>query len=389
MKYQRTTVLLTSSLLLLLTAADVKADIMFSLVAQVDPFSGNDRYADVWGDGNYAYVGSFAGSGVAIFDVSVPATAFLAGTYNPTSGGQFKDVKVRNGIGYFASDNGGGLHVVNVSNPAAPVLLSQVTAAQSGYNSIHNISVSGNYLYQADSHTPTIKVFDISNPLLPTFVRNLLTTDPSFIHDMTAIGDRLYTSGFGGKTDIYDITNIGTVAPILLGSINSGSNSHSNWASNDGKLLVSAREISNGDVRLYDISNPGSPILRSTINAASLGISAFSPHNPIIVGDRLYISWYQAGLQVLDISDPGNPFRIGSFDTYPGAVSGFDGNWGVYPFLGQDRVLLSDLDGGLFIVDTVTVPEPSTWMLLSLGTMLAFCRHRRKKSRSAGQQHRQ
>lgn len=366
----------------LLADASASAEVMFQLVTQVDPFDGDNRYADVWGDGNYAYIGSFNGSGVGIIDVSTPASAFLAGTYNPASGGQFKDVKVRNGIGYFASDNGGGLHIVNVSNPLAPTLLSQVTSAHSGFNSIHNISVGGNYLYQADSHTSTVKVFDISNPLAPTFVRNIVTTDPQFIHDMTAIGDRLYTSGFGGKTDIYDVSSIGSLAPTLLGSINSGSNSHSNWASDDGKLLVSAREISDGDVRLYDISNPAAPILRSTITAATLGISAFSPHNPIIDGNRLYVSWYQAGLQVLDISDPSNPTRIGYFDTFPGSVSGFDGNWGVYPFLGQDRVLLSDLDGGLFIVNT-SVPEPRTFALLSL-VILGFIIRPVLKRRRAG-----
>ena len=137
----------------------------------------------------------------------------------------------------------------------------------------------------------------------------------------------------------------------------------SNWASDDGNLLVSAREISNGDVRIYDISNPAFPMLRSAITAASLGIDAFSPHNLILDDDRLYISWYQAGLQVLSIDDPDNPVLIGSYDTFPGAVSGFDGNWGVYPFLGADRVLLSDMDGGLFIVNT-TVPEPSSFVLM-------------------------
>ena len=354
---------------LLAACAAAQAGVTFELVAHVNPYPGPSRYADVWGDGNYAYVGSFSGSGVGIFDLSVPASTFLAGFYNPASGGQFKDVKVSNGIGYFASDNGGGLHIVDVSNPAAPTLLSQVTSTQGGYDSIHNVSLAGKYLYQADSHTPTVKVFDISNPAAPTFVRDIVTTDPNFIHDTTAIGNRLYTSGFGGKTDIYDTSLIATRAPLLLGSFISGSNSHSNWPDASGNLLASARETADGDVRLYDISNPAAPVLRASITAASLGISAFSPHNPIIVGNRLYVSWYQAGLQVIDIQDPSNPVLIGSFDTFAGPVSGFDGNWGVYPLLGADRVLLSDLDGGLYIINTA-VPEPAAWALFGLGGTL-------------------
>ncbi|MFW6125016.1 MAG: LVIVD repeat-containing protein, partial [Pirellulales bacterium] len=326
-----------------------------TLIEQLDPFAGDDRYGDVWGQGNYAYIGSFQGSGVGIFDISVLGSAALVAHYNPASGGQFKDVKVQDGIGYFASDNGGGLHIVDLADPASPTLLSQITSADSGYDSIHNVFIDGDYLYEADSRTKRVKVFDVSDPTAPAFVRNIVTTDSRFIHDITVADGRLYTSGWGGTTDIYDITDVGTSAPALLGTVSTGSNSHSNWPTPNGQFLVSARELSDGDVRIYDISNLASPSLVASLTAASLGIEAFSPHNPIVMGDFLYISWYQAGLQVLDISDPANPLLVGSFDTFPGAVSGFDGNWGVYPFLGPDRVLLSDLDGGLFIVDAAPV----------------------------------
>ena len=221
-------------------------------VAQFDPFEGGGRYGDVWGEGNVALLGSFQGSGVAIIDISNPASPFLASHYNPAGGGQFKDVKSQNGIGFFASDNGGGVHVVDLANPAAPNLLSLITPNNGGFSSIHNISVAGDYLYEADGRTPVVKVFDISNPSAPTFVRDIQTTDPNLIHDITAIGGRLYTSGFGSKTDIYDVTCIGTQEPALLGSINSGGNSHSSWATSDGNVLASARETNNGDVRLIE-----------------------------------------------------------------------------------------------------------------------------------------
>ena len=101
------------------------------LVSQLDPFPGSSRYGDVWGEGDYAYLGSSQGSfGVAIIDISEPDSPLLVTTYTPASGGQFKDVKVHQGIGYFASDNGGGLHIVDVSNPASPQLLAQITSAR-------------------------------------------------------------------------------------------------------------------------------------------------------------------------------------------------------------------------------------------------------------------
>jgi choice-of-anchor B domain-containing protein len=319
-----------------------------TLVSQLDPHSG--RYGDVWGEGDYAYLGS-AASGVAIIDLSDPNAPFLETTYLPEGGERFNDVKVHGGIGYFASDNGGGLHIVDLSDPTSPTLISQVTSADSGYDSIHNVFYADGFLYEADSRTPVVKVFDVLDPNNPSFVRDI-TTPALLVHDVTVVGSRLYASGWSDGVFVYDVSGVGVGAPPLIGSVTSGANSHSSWATSDGQTLIVAREESGGDVRIFDISDPNSAVLLSTLSPEALGISAFSPHNPFLFSnDLLFVSWYQAGLQVIDISDPSNPFRIGHYDTFPGAVSGFDGNWGVYPLLGLDRVLLSDTVGGLFIVD--------------------------------------
>jgi choice-of-anchor B domain-containing protein len=378
---------LAASSLFALASGEVSAQ-NIDLVAQLDPLTGSDRYADVWGDGHYAYVGAFNGTGVAIIDISTPSLPFLVTVYDPAPGERFKDVKVASDVGYFASDNGGGLYIVDLSDPTDPSLLAQVTSVDGGYNDIHNVFVADGYLYQADSATETVKVFDVSDAENPFFVRNIVTPETSFIHDITVIGGRLFASGFGGSTYIYDVSEVGTMAPPLLGSVASGANSHSNWATSDGTILIVAREIPNGDVRIFDISDPGNPILLSTMNRTTLGIDAHSPHNPVLLGDDLlFISWYQAGLVAIDISDPANPVHLGGFDTYPGAVSGYDGAWGVYPFLGLKRVLVSDLEGGLFILDArglfgLPVPAPGSaarW-LLALGMLGAAAGMLRRES---------
>lgn len=328
-----------------------QAQSIIKLLGQLDPFDGENRYADVWGEGNYAYLGSFSGTGIMIVDISNPAAPRLAGHYNPSEGGRFQDVMVINGIGYFSSESRGGVHIVDVRTPASPVLLSQVTPDKNGFPNVHELFVADGILYEADSRTTVIKVFDVRDPRNPVFVRDIQTTDTRFIHAIVVVNGRLFTSGWSGKTDIYDVRNVLTSAPPLLGVVDSGTSSHASWPSNDGKLLASARETANGDVRLFDISNPANPVQLSTITAQSLGLDSFSAHNPYIIGNLLVVSWYQAGLVVLDISNPSQPKLLGSYDTFPGNTSGFDGCWGVYPFLGFNRFLLSDLDGGLFIVD--------------------------------------
>lgn len=322
-----------------------------NLVGHIDPFDGDNRYADVWGEGNFAYVGSYNGNGLMIFDISNPTAPKLVGNYVPAEGGRFQDVIVAGGIGYFSSESRGGVHIVDVRNPANPVLLSQITESKNGFANVHELFVADGVLYEADSRTTVVKVFDVRNPQNPIFVRDIQTMDTRFIHAIVCVNGRLFTSGWSGKTDIYDVRNVLSAPPPLLGSFDSGANSHASWPSNDGKLLASARETQDGDVRLFDISNPANPIPLASITAQSLGLNAFSAHNPYIIGNLLFVSWYQAGLVVIDITNPSQPKLLGNYDTYPGSVSGFDGCWGAFPFLGLDRMLLSDLDGGLYIVD--------------------------------------
>ncbi|MGH9834222.1 MAG: choice-of-anchor B family protein [Blastocatellia bacterium] len=356
-----------AAMFVLSSTAPVYTQVAVRLLGQLDPFEGEIRYGDVWGEGHYAYLASFNGTGVMIFDISDPANPKLAGHYNPSEGGRFQDVVVVNGIGYFSSENRGGLHIVDVRNPANPVLLSQINEDKRGFPNVHEIFLAEGILYEADSRTNRVKVFDVRDPRAPVFVRDIDTNDPR-VHAAIVNNGRLFTSGLGGKTDIYDVRRVLTEQPAHLGTVDSGTGSHSTWVSNDGKILAVARETSNGDVRVFDISNPASPTLASTITAQSLGIDAFSPHNPYIVGNLLFVSWYQAGLIILDITNPSQPRLAGSYDTYAGTTSGFRGCWGAYPFLGFDRVLLSDMDGGLYIVDaTAAVVGPRTVSSASYG----------------------
>jgi hypothetical protein len=108
------------------------------------------------------------------------------------------------------------------------------------------------------------------------------------------------------------------------------------------------------------------------------------------MGDKLYVSWYQAGMQVFDISDPVSPVRVGQYDTFPGAYlappesslsstdpwdiicgvnlggnnlqgvpnASYDGAWAVHPFLGVDKVLVGDMTTGLYVVDASGLVAP-------------------------------
>jgi hypothetical protein len=66
----------------------------------------------------------------------------------------------------------------------------------------------------------------------------------------------------------------------------------------------------------------------------------------------MYQSNYQAGLRILDISDPLNPIEVGHFDTAPYAedAPGFGGPWSNYPYFKSGIIAVSSRNEGLFLL---------------------------------------
>ena len=387
----------------------------YGLRSNINPTCGASslKFADIFAENNTAVMGSYNCKGAFIFDITNPDAPVLANWYNPSPTQQFLEAIIVGNRGYFGSGTGGGgVHIVDLTNPYQPVLLGIVDSTRGGgHNSIHEMVVFNQngqtfLIENLNSFSSKIlKIINVTNPAAPVFVRNLNPTEPSWVHAMVVKGDRLFTSGWGnstpGRTEIYNISNIATTAPVLLGFIadigTAGNNMHSAWPSEDGNYLYSARETSSssgpnaGDIRVYNITDPGTPLLIRKLRSDALGLNASTPHNPVVKGNKLYVSWYQAGLQVFDLTVQDNPIRVGEYDTYAAvrtdeeieqqarelakydpsdivcgrvmsldlSVDGYNGAWAVYPFLGEDKVLIGDMLTGLYVVDVGGTPTPT------------------------------
>lgn len=378
------------------------------------------KFADIWADGNLAVMGSYNCRGAFIIDVSNPDLPTLAHWYNPSPNQSFLEAIVIGNRGYFGSGGqgpsspttGDGVHIVDLTNPQSPTLLGKVNSSSGGgFNGIHEMVVfdQGGQRFLIENYNSLsnkiMKVINVTNPAAPVFVRDITPTEVSWVHAMHIRGNRMYTSGWGtgtvrGRTEIYDISNIATQAPTLLGFIEdsnanptNGNSMHSSWTSENGNYLYSAREVTNsngpspGDVRVYDVTNPATPLLVNKVTMSDLGLNAVTPHNPVVMGDKLYVSWYQAGLQLFSISNPATLNRIGQYDTYSPAFAEpaakettladepwdiicgrnslqnslpttYNGTWAVFPFLGEDKVLIGEMGEGLLIVDTTKATAP-------------------------------
>jgi hypothetical protein len=111
---------------------------------------------------------------------------------------------------YIIDGFGGGDSIVDISNPAAPVVVSTTVVTADGYE----ITVSGNYAYVADGASG-FRVIDISNPLLPVSVYQN-NVNSGTVYGVYKEGNRVYTTG-ATRTCKWDVT-VPTV-PVFNGYI--------------------------------------------------------------------------------------------------------------------------------------------------------------------------
>lgn len=327
-------------------------------------------YNDVWGyvdaNGNeYAIIGAWSDD-IFVIDVTNPNNPVeVAHFFNNSTPGLsmqnslWRDFKTYNGYLYAVADQGNsseGLLIFNLNNlPAFITFEAQVTDV---FTRAHNIFIdtTSGHLYVAGSNTQNngLIVYDLSNGNETTPVLLNSTALPGgYIHDVYVRHDTAYCShGFNGYY-IHDFTN--PAAPVTLGSINTNGYNHSSWALPSGDYAIVAEEVPMGLPLIFmDISSPDNMNMDTTFQFPLQGTGTFNtPHNPFVQGDLVYVSYYEDGVQVFDISNPPSTHIVGYFDTYPdntNGYNGYDGCWGVYPFLPSGSILASDTKYGLRIL---------------------------------------
>ena len=117
------------------------------------------------------------------------------------------------------------------------------------------------------------------------------------------------------------------------------------------------------DVAIVDISNPVRPQIAAALDLPESSCedlpapdAVFTPHNPLVVGDLVFLSWYGAGLQVLDVSDPSAPARVAQFvPAGEGAadasyIGGYPVQTWSYPILRDGLLYVVDIQSGLYVL---------------------------------------
>jgi len=247
-----------------------------------------------------------------------------------------------------------GLQLIDVSMPSLATPICTVGSSVRG----DAVAVESGVAYLADRDTDNggLRIFDVSNPLLPT-ESGLYSLSFGNRRDVTLVGNQAYLSrgGFGFQSvDISTASAVGLIAEVDISSLTE------NVAVEGDYAYIVTR--SSGELRVYDISDPLAPTLTGSLDLDSF-VNAFAV---VVKNNRAYIA-SSGGLVIVDVSAPSMPIVFGvdseislqyatdikvtgnlAFVSQPGSI--FNPQGGIFIFDASDPaapVLLRNYDGDL------------------------------------------
>ncbi len=312
-------------------------------------------YVDALGN-EYALVGT--DFGLSIVDVTDPANPVIKITVNGINS-IWREVKTYRNVAYVTTEGGGGLQIIDLSNLPTSVnttyysgdgpIAGQITSI----HALHcDTAKAFLYLYGSSVGNGNTIFLDLTDPLNPTYAGEYVypgTSNDNYVHDGYVENDTMYESHiYNGFFTVVDVRNKSN--PVLLATQQTPTNfTHNTWLSVDHKTLFTTDENSGSYLGAYDISDL-SNIKESSRFQTAPGSGAII-HNTHILNDYAITSWYKEGVVITDVARPQNPIEVGHYDTYPqGSGDGFNGCWGVYPFLPSGNIIAADIDNGLFVL---------------------------------------
>lgn len=303
--------------------------------------------ANIWGYAaggkEYALVGAF--SGMIVVDVTDPDNPVQI-VQIPGPNSEWREIKTYSHYAYVVSEGGFGLQIVDLSNlPNSNLnyksyygdgaILNSLTRA----HALHIDEAKGYaFLYGSNLFSGQPIFINLNaDPYNPTYAGYF--NQIGYAHDGYVYNDMMYSAHiFAGQFAIVDVSNKSN--PVLLGTQTTpGAFTHNTWR--NGNTLFTTDEISGSFLTAYDITSP-SAITQLDKIQSNPG-SGSIVHNTHIFNDYAITSWYRDGFTITDVSRPSNLVQVGNYDTYPASGNGFNGCWGVYPYLPSGNIVASNI----------------------------------------------
>jgi hypothetical protein len=245
----------------------------------------------------------------AITVTNGPHTATSTGTvtsFTPRSLGSLaipgyaNNVDVNGNFAYVAAGST-GLQVVDVSNPALPLIVGSLDTP----GNANDVRVAGNLAYVADGASG-LRIISVANPAAPVHVGALDTTGEA--NDVVVVGNRVFVADGASGLQIIDATN--PALPTLLRTVDTAGIARG--VDVEGNSAVIADDTG---LRVIDISNPSTASVVGSLALAGQIIDVDVDNGHAIVAA------YTGGVHVVDVRVPNAPIAVGNL---PGsAPNGF------------------------------------------------------------------
>jgi len=330
----------------------------------------------------YALVGR--NDGTSFIDITNPENPHYVGDLPMTTGSVanvWRDVKVYADHAYVVAD-GAGQHGVQVFDLTqlrdvedSPITFEE-TSIYTGIASAHNIVINEEtgfgFVVGANSGGETcgggLHMLDLRQPAAPSFAGCF--ADPNtgrgktgYSHDAQCViysGPDVQYSGreicLGSNEtalSIADVTDKEYPVAISVASYPKVAYTHQGWLTEDHRFFYMNDEgdepqglVEGTRTLVWDVSDLDDPILVNEYIASTTD----TDHNLYIKGDLMYQSNYGAGLRILDISNRATPVEIGFFEPGPGSTS-----WSNYPYFKSGTLIVTSGTEGLFVLKKRTL----------------------------------
>ncbi len=366
-------------------------------LAELGGAAGNDSWGweDPESDPEDPFRVAIMGTGVgtAFVDVSDPTFPVVLGRVaqarsatTRATGALWRDVKVNNNHAYIVTERGGGMQVVDLTqlrdlrgtpDVAELDVLTTYTEDDADSN-FHNIVINEDtdraYLV-GGTYGGGLHIVDISDPATPVTLGGFDTD--GYTHDAQCVvyagpdddynGDKGYQAEIclaynEDSVTIVDVTD--GAAPTLINKIDYEREgyTHQGWLTPDHAFAVFNDELDEGPTRplgtrtfMVELKDLDAEYTEEDVKIFTHD-TVSTDHNLYIRDDLIFEANYNAGLKIFRYTPEGlrtgDLELVGSFDVDPGLdAPSYGGAWNVFPYFGDDTIIVSSLDEGLYVLN--------------------------------------
>ena len=317
--------------------------------------------------------------GTAFVDLTDPYNPVMLGDLPKTPGSRssvWRDMKVHRDHVYIVAD-GAEEHGVQVFDlrrlreTGAESVTFEPDFLYEGIASAHNIVINEDegfaYVVGAGGGGETcgggLHMLDLGEPARPAFAGCFFDartgrSGTGYSHDGQCVtyhgpdedylGRQICLGSNENALSIADVTDKDNPVAVAMATYPSVAYAHQGWLTEDHRFFYMNDEGDEGSgtvegtrTLIWDLEDLDDPILAEEYIAETPD----TDHNLYIRGNLMYQSNYGAGLRILDITDRTHPVEIASF-----SISPFGASWSNYPYFESGVVVMTSMGDGLFIV---------------------------------------